>query len=121
MTNPRGNLQCNINKIDCHDSATFDKVAESRNDGNANSHSYKKTHPHPTGCEALAEAKPPPQGKGLLLPQANRHCERTLVKRGNPQVKKHYHNSSARKYPNIKKTAKKLSDLSNTIKIIKDY
>ncbi|MGX3043982.1 hypothetical protein [Helicobacter sp. T3_23-1056] len=33
MSNPRGNLQCNINKIDCHDSATFDKVAESCHDG----------------------------------------------------------------------------------------
>ncbi|MGX3043661.1 hypothetical protein [Helicobacter sp. T3_23-1056] len=47
--------------IDCHDSTLR---AESRNDDNATLndkveefHNDKSTHPHPTGCEALAEAK----------------------------------------------------------------
>ncbi|MGX3043944.1 hypothetical protein, partial [Helicobacter sp. T3_23-1056] len=76
----RGNPQCRISKIDCHDSATFDKVAESRNDGNANSFndkianfaSAKSTHPHSTGCEALAEAKTPSAREGAYfgLPRA---------------------------------------------------
>ncbi|MGX3046142.1 hypothetical protein [Helicobacter sp. T3_23-1056] len=56
----RGNPQCNTESIDCH----ADFIKSARNDCNAKSHRYKKTHPHPTGCEALAEAKTPSAREG---------------------------------------------------------
>ncbi|MGX3044971.1 hypothetical protein [Helicobacter sp. T3_23-1056] len=92
-----GNPHYDIDKIDCHDSATFDKVAESHNDGIV-SHSlaegargWVSCHTKQSEVSQNVDKNRDISGFALNMTKNSnqtkiyRHCETSAGSRGNPQ------------------------------------